>query len=69
MPAAYVLTVVTYLSGASWGPIVSFQEFSTIEACENHRIKVIQMALDLNKSNSLSGGIRPERIKASCGKK
>lgn len=69
MTAAYILTVVTYLSGASWGPVVSFQEFSSLDACTRQKEKIELMVKDLTAGNTLQGGVRPERMKVSCDKK
>lgn len=65
----FVLIVITFLSGATWGPQVSMQEFSTELRC----IEAMKMALDmtdrLKQANSGGSSERREVMKAECIRK
>lgn len=52
----FALIVVTYLGGASWGPAVSFAEFTTQARCEAAKVEVLRAVEHMNGSNLRGGG-------------
>lgn len=65
----FVLIIITYLSGATWGPQVSMQEFSTELRCIEAMKSALDMTDKLKQANSDAGGNRREVIKAECIRK
>lgn len=65
----FVLVVITYLSGATWGPQVSMQEFSSELRCIDAMKRTLDMTDKLNQANSAGSSERREVIRAECTRK
>lgn len=65
----FVLIVITYLGGATWGPQVSMQEFTTELRCVEALRITLDMTDKLKQANSGGGSDRREVMKAECIRK
>jgi hypothetical protein len=65
----YILVVAMYLGGASWGPQVVMQEFTSEETCQRGIIIMNETVNEMNKTNLRDGNTLREISKATCTKK
>jgi hypothetical protein len=65
----YILVVVTNPGGASWGPQVATQEFTSEETCRRGIIIMSETVNEMNKTNLRGGNPLREISQATCTKK
>jgi hypothetical protein len=65
----YILILITYLGGASWGPQVSMQEFSSYESCLSAQKVAVGMIDEMNKTNLINGHSFRQIVSGECVKK
>lgn len=65
-----ILIVITYLGGASWGPMISQQEYTDATRCAAAKQIVLDTITAMNKTN-LTGGTQHYReiVRAECVQK
>lgn len=52
----FILIVITYLGGNTWGPMVDMQQFETKQQCEAVASAVLAQVDEMSKSNAFAMG-------------
>ncbi|HJV74797.1 MAG TPA: hypothetical protein VJ654_11290 [Noviherbaspirillum sp.] len=63
---AYVLIVMTYLGGASWGPTVAMERFGSEALCRSAAKQIVAQLETMNQSNLAGGQARRDILSTRC---
>lgn len=62
------LVVITYLGGASWGPVVTIEQVPTMDICIRMRDRIVSTIDEMSRSNASAAG-QTVRGVTSAGRK